>query len=174
MELPNPQDIKLEAIQNQLREIASGELSHTLQPLPHRRDLASLSQLYRYLHEWCSVELHSLVPSFTSCQVYWVDSSLFPSYSIAKKQVPLREYFWELWNRHPRGRFLSSNLLLTIIAYISKLNPFLDVLESTSFIKINLSNTLALYRVNNSESKGSWYSQFRHSSCIRKNAVVFV
>lgn len=52
--------------------------------------------------------------------------------------------------------------------FFSKLNPFLDVLESTSFIKINLSNTLVLYRVNNSKSKGSWHSWFRQSSCIRK------
>ena len=52
----------LDRVQNRLRNLVGDDLFSSLQPLSQRRDVASLSLLYRYFHGKCSNELHSLVP----------------------------------------------------------------------------------------------------------------
>ena len=60
---------KLDQVQRRLRWLIGDELFNTLQPLPHRRNVASLSLFYRYFHGKCSDELHSLVPPIRSFPV---------------------------------------------------------------------------------------------------------
>ena len=52
----------LDRIQKRVANIIGPELACKLQPLSIRRDVASLSLLYRYFHGHCSSELSSLVP----------------------------------------------------------------------------------------------------------------
>ena len=52
----------LDRVQKRMRGLVGDELFSSLQPLSHRRDVASLSLFYRYFHGKCSEELHSLVP----------------------------------------------------------------------------------------------------------------
>ena len=52
----------LDAVQKRLRSLVGEELFKTLQPLSHRRNVASLSLFYRYFHGRCSDELHQMVP----------------------------------------------------------------------------------------------------------------
>ena len=52
----------LDRVQNRLRSLVGDALFSSLQPLSHRRDVASLSLLYRYFHGKCSSELQSMVP----------------------------------------------------------------------------------------------------------------
>ena len=52
----------LDRVQRRLRRLIGDELFKSLQPLSHRRDVASLSLLYRYHSGRCSEELKSLVP----------------------------------------------------------------------------------------------------------------
>ena len=52
----------LDKIQNRLRPLVGDALFSKLEPLSHRRNVASLSLLYRYYYGKCSEELHSLVP----------------------------------------------------------------------------------------------------------------
>ena len=52
----------LDRVQNRLRNLVGDALFSSLQPLSHRRDVASLSLFYRYFHGKCSSELQSLVP----------------------------------------------------------------------------------------------------------------
>ena len=59
----------LDRVQRRLRWLIGEELFNTLQPLSHRRDVASLSLFYRYFHGRCSEELHSLVPALRSFPV---------------------------------------------------------------------------------------------------------
>ena len=59
----------LDRVQRRLRWLIGEELFNTLQPLSHRRDVASLSLFYRYFHGRCSEELHSLVPALQSFPV---------------------------------------------------------------------------------------------------------
>ena len=53
----------LDRIQNRVSNMIGPQLSLKLQPLSHRRDVASLSLFYKYFHGHCSEELASLVPS---------------------------------------------------------------------------------------------------------------
>ena len=59
----------LDRVQRRLRWLIGEELFNTLQPLSHRRDVASLSLFYHYFHGRCSEELHSLVPALRSFPV---------------------------------------------------------------------------------------------------------
>ena len=52
----------LDRVQRRLVNLIGPVLSSTLQPLSHRRDVASLSLFYKYYHGNCSQELFSLVP----------------------------------------------------------------------------------------------------------------
>ena len=52
----------LDKIQNRVCNMVGPQLSLKLQPLSHRRDVASLSLFYKYFHGHCSEELASLVP----------------------------------------------------------------------------------------------------------------
>ena len=52
----------LDRIQNRVCNMVGPQLSLKLQPLSHRRDVASLSLFYKYFHGHCSEELASLVP----------------------------------------------------------------------------------------------------------------
>ena len=52
----------LDRVQKRMRGLVGDELFSSLQPLSHRRNVASLSLFYRYFHGKCSDELHSLVP----------------------------------------------------------------------------------------------------------------
>ena len=52
----------LDKIQNRVSNMIGPQLSLKLQPLSHRRDVASLSLFYKYFHGHCSEELASLVP----------------------------------------------------------------------------------------------------------------
>ena len=53
----------LDKIQKRVVNLVGPILSSSLQPLSHRRDVASLSLFYRYYHDKCSSELQGLVPS---------------------------------------------------------------------------------------------------------------
>ena len=53
----------LDRIQNRVCNMIGPHLSMKLQPLSHRRNVASLSLFYKYFHGHCSTELESLVPS---------------------------------------------------------------------------------------------------------------
>ena len=50
-------------VQSPLRYLDGEILFSSLQPLPHRRNFASLSLLYRYFNSKCSNELQEMVPS---------------------------------------------------------------------------------------------------------------
>ena len=52
----------LDRVQNRLRNLVGDDLFNSLQSLSHRRDVASLSLLYRYFHGKCSNKLSLLVP----------------------------------------------------------------------------------------------------------------
>merc|ERR1711954_428911 len=52
----------LDRVQRRMRWLIGDNLFKTLQPLSHRRNVASLSLLYRYYSGKCSEELHQLVP----------------------------------------------------------------------------------------------------------------
>ena len=52
----------LDSVQHRLKGLVGPELYSTLQPLSHRRNVASISLFYRYIYGKCSTELHSLVP----------------------------------------------------------------------------------------------------------------
>ena len=52
----------LDRVQKRIVNLVGSELSANLQPLSHRRDVASLSLFYKYYHGNCSSELADLVP----------------------------------------------------------------------------------------------------------------
>ena len=52
----------LDRIQHRIHGLVGTELFSSLDSLGHRRNVASLSLLYRYFYGKCSDELHSLVP----------------------------------------------------------------------------------------------------------------
>ena len=52
----------LDRVQRRVRRLVGDELFKTLQPLSHRRNVSSLSLLYRYFYGKCSSELHAMVP----------------------------------------------------------------------------------------------------------------
>ena len=52
----------LDRLQRRMKGLVGDVLFSTLQPLSHRRDVASLSLFYRYFNGKCSTELHGLVP----------------------------------------------------------------------------------------------------------------
>ena len=52
----------LDRVQRRLRYLVGDSLFSSLQPLSHRRNVASLSLLYRYYNGKCSKELHEMVP----------------------------------------------------------------------------------------------------------------
>ena len=53
----------LDKVQRRVVNVIGPTLAANLQPLSHRRDIASLSLFYKYYHGRCSEELSSLVPS---------------------------------------------------------------------------------------------------------------
>ena len=53
----------LDRVQHRLKCLVGINLFSTLQPLSHRRNIASLSLFYRYYHGKCSRELHEMVPN---------------------------------------------------------------------------------------------------------------
>ena len=57
----------LDRIQKRVCNLIGPNLSSLLQPLSHRRNVASLSLFYKYFHGHCSQELSSLVPSLRDC-----------------------------------------------------------------------------------------------------------
>ena len=52
----------LDRVQSRLRYLVGDSLFSSLQPLSHRRNVASLSLLYRYYNGKCSKELQEMVP----------------------------------------------------------------------------------------------------------------
>ena len=52
----------LDRVQKRVANLISLELSSRLQPLSHRRNVASLCLFYKYFNGECSDELHALVP----------------------------------------------------------------------------------------------------------------
>ena len=52
----------LDRVKRRMRWLIGDALFKTLQPLSHRRNVASLTLLYRYYSGKCSEELHQLVP----------------------------------------------------------------------------------------------------------------
>merc|ERR1712101_94461 len=52
----------LDRVQKRLRRLIGDKLFKSLQPLHLRRNVSSLSLLYRYFHGQCSIELHAMVP----------------------------------------------------------------------------------------------------------------
>ena len=57
----------LNMVQKRLKNLGE-DLFSKLQPLSHRRDVASFSLFYRYFHGYCSRDLASLIPNtYPSC-----------------------------------------------------------------------------------------------------------
>ena len=52
----------LDRVQKRMLNLIGVDLAHRLDPLSHRRDVASLSLFYKYYHGHCSQELNGLVP----------------------------------------------------------------------------------------------------------------
>ena len=55
----------LDKVQKRIVNVVGPALASKLEPLSHRRKVASLSLFYKYYHGRCSNELSSLVPSFS-------------------------------------------------------------------------------------------------------------
>ena len=122
----------LDSIQKRIANIVGPTLAATLQPLSHRRDVASLSLFYKYYHGRCSAELLSLVPPpkvakrvtrlsanshpFTvavpTCKKSFYSSSFFPRTSVLWNSLPL-SCFPDSYDLHSfksrANRFLSLN-----------------------------------------------------------------
>ena len=113
----------LDRVQNRLRNLVGDELFSSLEPLSHRRDVASLSLPYRYFHGKCSDEIHSLIPK---AQTFTARTRLATS-PVANHlhflRLPnIRRKFHadsfiprtsSLWNKLPRDCFPSSYNLNT-------------------------------------------------------------
>ena len=108
----------LDRVQNRLRNLVGDELFSSLEPLSHRRDVASLSLLYRYFHGKCSDALHSL--TFTARTR--LATSTVANHPHFLRLPNIRRKFHadsfiprtsSLWNKLPRDCFPSSYNLNT-------------------------------------------------------------
>ena len=101
----------LDRVQRRLRRLIGDELFKSLQPLSHRRDVASLSLLYRYYSGRCSEELKTLVPPL---KVFVRDTRLASftqrnhphtlEVPVARKEFHANSFFPRtvaLWNKLP-------------------------------------------------------------------------
>ena len=71
----------LDRIQHRIHGLVGTELFSSLDSLGHRRNVASLSLIYRYFHGKCADELHSLVPpiwEFTRMTRFAVTNAAHP------------------------------------------------------------------------------------------------
>ena len=100
----------LDKIQNRMRGLVGDELFASLQPLSHRRNVASLSLFYRYFQGKCSEELHSLVPKkreFTIPTRFSETCELHPHFlelSMARTEFHSKSFFPRvaaMWNSLP-------------------------------------------------------------------------
>ena len=123
----------LDRVQNRLQNLVGSDLFTTLQPLSHRRNVASLTLLYRYFHGKCSVELHSLVPPLRTFSARTrFATSTETNHPFFLNTPPLRRKFHaesffprttSLWNKLPRDCFPNGyNLKL----FKSKVNKHLS------------------------------------------------
>ena len=102
----------LDRIQRRVENIIGPTLASKLQPLAHRRDVASLSLFYRYFNNRCSDELSSLVPPL---KVFGrstrLASNAHPhtvSIPVSRKSIYSRSFFprtSKLWNSLPSTCF---------------------------------------------------------------------
>lgn len=128
----------------------------TIQLLSHKQNIVSLSLLYRYYYDWCSDELHSLVPpvlTMTARSHHAIFTVVNHPYSVRAplitskfhlnsfllrtltfvEQTSERLLPWKLqsWSLYDQGRHIY--FLLIILSYF----PFLS-------FKITLSNWVTL------------------------------
>ena len=75
----------LDRVQKRIVNLVGSELSANLQPLSHRRDVASLSLFYKYYHGNCSSELADLVPPK---RVMWELHIFLSGYTLALLNLP--------------------------------------------------------------------------------------
>ena len=78
----------LDRVQNRMRGLLGDGLFSSLQPLSHRRNVASLALFYRYINGKCSDELHSLVPKkreFPRCTRFADSSKRHPHFLVIPK-----------------------------------------------------------------------------------------
>ena len=105
----------LDRVQRRLRRLIGDELFKSLQPLSHRRNVASLSLLYRYYSGRCSEELKTLVPPL---KVFVRDTRLASftqrnhphtlEVPVARKEFHANSFFPRtvaLWNKLPADCF---------------------------------------------------------------------
>ncbi len=120
----------LNRVQNRLQNLVGDDLFSTLAPLSLRRDVASLSLLYRYFHGRCSNELHSLVPPLQTFRVRTRLAAFTQSNHPYTLRSPLiRNQFHEnsffprttrLWNSLPAHCFPASYNLTSFKSNVNK------------------------------------------------------
>ena len=123
----------LDVVHKRLHSLVGDELFGTLQPLSHRRDVSSLSLLYRYFHGKCSDELRQMVPPLkefgrstrlaSSSHPYVLD---IPK---AKSKFHSQSFFPRtagIWNRLPQSSFPDTYDLGLFKSRVNKLLPTLS------------------------------------------------
>ena len=123
----------LDAVQKRLRSLVGDELFGTLQPLSHRRDVSSLSLLYRYFHGRCSEELHQMVPPLKEFGRSTRLASRSHPYVLdipkAKSKFHSQSFFprtASIWNRLPQSSFPNTYDLGLFKSRVNKLLPTLS------------------------------------------------
>ena len=120
----------LDRIQKRICNIVGPDLASCLQPLSIRRDVASLSLLYKYFHGRCSSELSSLVPPLKVFNRRTRLSSSSHPFTLAtpscKKQFYSSSFFprtTSLWNSLPSSCFPDDS---NLPVFKSRVNRFLS------------------------------------------------
>ena len=120
----------LDRIQKRVANIIGPELACKLQPLSLRRDVASLSLLYRYFHGRCSSELSSLVPPLKTfnrrTRLSTNSHPLTLSVPVSEKSFYSRSFFPRtatLWNSLSPSCFPSE---YNLHSFKSRVNRFLS------------------------------------------------
>ena len=122
----------LDAVQKRLRSLVGDELFGTLQPLSHRRDVSSLSLLYRYFHGRCSDELRQMVPPLKefvrSTRLARSSHQYVLDIPKAKSNFHSQSFFPRtagIWNRLPQSSFPDTYDLGLFKSRVNKLLPTL-------------------------------------------------
>ena len=102
-------------VQKRIINLVGEELGTTLQPLSHRRSVASLCLFYRYFHGKCSTSLSNLVPPVRVFERETRLSACSHPYTVAVPRCRTKSYsssFFprtaSLWNSLPGACFPSS------------------------------------------------------------------
>lgn len=116
-------------VQSPARDFVVDELFPMLQPLHHRRNLASRSQLDRYFYGMFFHELHSLFPPFKSFTTRIRHATYSGTNTPNSLRIPfVRKVLFglaALWNRLPRGQLPSRYILQFLWQPLSALLVFI-------------------------------------------------